>query len=199
MTSPVGLTLLLPDKPDPERDAIGDVWERLGGRVLRISRFWEPPALDPREVRVYGTDSFCLVLQQKLGFELVTLPDDLLVAVSPDHLRRSLWRRTIGELGTFTYPTFCKSATPKLFPARVYANAAEHAAETNGLDAKTAVVVSEPVNFAAEAGCFVLDRIVLDCAGRGGGPERMPGGTRLAGPFGVRVGCHQNLADAFER
>jgi hypothetical protein len=41
-----GLTLLLPDKPDVERDALADVWERLEGSVMRLGRFWDPPALD---------------------------------------------------------------------------------------------------------------------------------------------------------
>ena len=131
---------------------------------MRIARFWDPPAFDPSAVRVYGSDSFCLVLQQKLGFQLVSPPDELLFEVPPAHLHRELWRRTIGELDTFAYPVFSKPATPKLFPARVYSSADELAAETRGLDAGTTVMVSEPVSFAAEARCFVLDRTVLDCA-----------------------------------
>lgn len=62
-----GLTLLISDKPDPERDAVAAVWEAAGGDVLRLGRFWQPPPLDPVSVRVYGADAFCQVLAQKLA------------------------------------------------------------------------------------------------------------------------------------
>jgi len=165
VTTAAGLTLLLPDKPDVERDALADVWERVaGGSVLRLARFWDPPALDPRSVRVYGSDAFCLVLQQKLGLELCSPPDDLVFAVPARHLRRAVWRRTMSDAGALTYPAFCKPVVPKLFPARVYADAGELAAECRGLDDQTVILVSEPVMFAAEVRCFVLDGAVLDCA-----------------------------------
>jgi hypothetical protein len=158
------LTLVMPDKPDPERDALAGVWERLGGSVMRLARFWDPPALDPRVVRVYGSDSFCLVLQQKLGLELCSPSDELIFTVPRHRLRRAIWRRTLGEAADISYPAFCKPAAPKLFAARVYANAAELAAECRGLDSQAVMLVSEPVALASEARCFVLDAAVLDCA-----------------------------------
>jgi hypothetical protein len=56
--SKAGLHLLISDKPDPERDALADVFARRGGTVHRIGRFWDPPAFDPATMRVYGADSF---------------------------------------------------------------------------------------------------------------------------------------------
>ena len=161
-----GLTLLLPDKPDVERDSLADVWERSGGSALRLARFWDPPALDRRSVRVYGSDAFCLVLQQKLSLELCSPSDELIFRVPRQHLRRSIWRRTLGEAVSpdSSYPAFCKPAVPKLFPGRVYADAAELAAECRGLDHQSLILVSEPVTFTAEARCFVLEGHVLDCA-----------------------------------
>jgi hypothetical protein len=41
-----GLNLLLPDKPDVERNALADAFTRCGGVVHRIGRFWDPPAFD---------------------------------------------------------------------------------------------------------------------------------------------------------
>ena len=73
-----GLNLLIPDKPDVERDAVAKSFERGGGVVHRIGRFWDPPAFEPSTVRVYGADAFCLVLQQKLGLSLCSPADDLL-------------------------------------------------------------------------------------------------------------------------
>jgi hypothetical protein len=66
MMNTAGLNLLIPDKPDPERDSVAASFEKCGGAVHRIGRFWDPPNFDSPTVRVYGSDSFCLVLQQKL-------------------------------------------------------------------------------------------------------------------------------------
>lgn len=75
-----GLDLLISDKPDPERDVLAEAFAAGGGEVHRLSRCWDPLTLDAATatVRVYGADSFCLVLQQKLGFDLCSPTDDLL-------------------------------------------------------------------------------------------------------------------------
>jgi hypothetical protein len=161
-----GLTLLLPDKPDVERDSLADAWERSGGKVLRLARFWDPPAVDPRSTRVYGSDAFCLVLKEKLGVELCSPSDELIFLVPPQYLRRAVWRQSLSQAieADVSFPAFCKPAVPKLFPARVYSDAAELAAECRGLDGETAILVSEPVTFIAEARCFILEGRVLDCA-----------------------------------
>jgi hypothetical protein len=90
-----GLNLLISDKPDVERDALADAFARGGGEVHRLGRFWDPPVFDPATVRVYGADSFCLVLQQKLGFDLCSPADDLLLRVlrrfSNASLRSAHW------------------------------------------------------------------------------------------------------------
>jgi hypothetical protein len=161
-----GLTLLLPDKPDVERDSLADVWERCGGKVLRLARFWDPPALDPRFVRVYGSDTFCLVLKEKLGLQLSSPSDELIFAVPPRYIRRAIERRTLREAiePALTYPVFCKPVIPKQFPARIYTGSDDLAAECRSLDGETVILVSEPVTFIAEARCFMLEGRVLDCA-----------------------------------
>ena len=51
--------LVIPEKPDVERDEVARVWQENGGQVLSLGRFWEPPLLDPTQVRLYGAfDSF---------------------------------------------------------------------------------------------------------------------------------------------
>jgi hypothetical protein len=78
---------LIPEKADPERDVVARAWEVAVGPVLRIGRFWDPPAVDRGAVRVYGNDTFCLVLAEKLGLALVS-PDDHLVMTAPQELLR---------------------------------------------------------------------------------------------------------------
>jgi len=159
-----GLTLVITDKPDLERDAVADAWSAAGGEVLRLGRFWDPPALDPKYVRVYGADSYCQVLAQKLGLVLVSPPDDVLLHLAPDLTKRVLRSTTLAELGTVAFPAFIKTFVPKLIRSRVYESAADLGAEARGLEPYTALIVSEIVKFVAEARSWLLAAEVLSIA-----------------------------------
>jgi hypothetical protein len=158
-----GLNLLISDKPDIEREALADAFALSGGVVHRLGRFWDPPALEPATVRVYGADSFCLVLQQKLGFALCSPSDDLLLQMPPQVLHRRIVQRTLADALT-SLPAFVKPLTPKQFRGAVYGSPEELAAECRGLPPETAVIVAEPVALTAEVRSFVLDGQMLDAA-----------------------------------
>lgn len=155
-----GLTLVVPDKSDVERDAVCQSWERRGGSVLRIGRFWDPPPLDRSTVRLFGPDAFCLVLAQKLGLHLLS-PDDSLDA---DLLKRDVREMSLVEAIGSSYPRFIKPATPKAFRTAVYRSPADLEIECRGLEAATRVLISEPVGIVAEARCFIRDASVATCA-----------------------------------
>src|ERR1041384_2178940 len=165
MTAPVttGLNLLISDKPDVERDALADAFAQGGGTVHRLGRFWDPPMFDPATVRVYGADSFCLVLQQKLGFALCSPADDLLLQVPSRFLQRQIAQRTLTE-ALASLPAFVKPVTPKQFRGAVYASPEELATECRGLAGETAVFVAEAVTLTAEVRSFILEGRVLDAA-----------------------------------
>ena len=156
-----GLALLIPDKSDVERDAIAAAWESRGGRVLRLGRFWEPPDIDPVSVRIYGNDTFGLVLAEKLNLKLVSPDDDLLIRVDQGLLKRTVAIRSLSEALAGAFPTFIKPVIPKTFTAAVYAAPEELAKETDGLEATAEVYVSEVVTIEAEVRCFVLDGKVV--------------------------------------
>jgi hypothetical protein len=180
----VGLKLFVPEKSDVERDMVASAWIAAGGEVIRLGRFWEPPSIEPRTVRVYGNDTFCLVLQQKLGLELISPPDELIFTVPKKFLRRSVAQKKLGELTESAFPAFFKPVTPKLFKARIYENIGELSAECKGLSDQTAVIASAPVTFTAEARCFVLNRAVLDCSiydGEADGPTAAAAVKELVG------------------
>jgi len=160
----VGLNLLIPDKPDTERDALAAAFCRGGGEVHRIGRFWDPPAFDPATVRVYGPDSFCLVLQQKLGFALCSPEDDLILRLPPEFLRRQLSQKTLGDALASDLPLFIKPVMPKQFRGAVYGSAEVLAEECRGIPMETPVFVSESVKITAEVRCFVLDGSVMAAA-----------------------------------
>jgi hypothetical protein len=158
-----GLNLLISDKADAERDALAAAFAHGGGTVHRLGRFWDPPVFDPATVRVYGADSFCLVLQQKLGFALCSPADDLLLHVPSRFLRRQIAQRTLAD-ALISLPAFVKPVTPKQFRGAVYASPEELAAECRGLSQETAVFIAELVTLTAEVRSFVLDGRVLDAA-----------------------------------
>src|SRR5262245_11951012 len=156
-----GLTLIVPEKSDPERDAVAAAWGVQGGEVLRLGRFWEPPELEPATVRVYGNDTFCLVLAEKLGLRLLSPPDDLIRHVPGALLRRKVTIMTIGQVVRGRFPVFVKPVTPKQFAARVYQSPGEFEHETRGLGPETAIVRSAIVRFEAECRAFVLEGRVV--------------------------------------
>ncbi len=89
-------TLLVPAKEDVERDAVAAAWQSAGGRVLRVDRFWTKPEVDPASVALYGADSFCLVLAQLLGLDLVSPADDLLLRVDLALTKRTIRGESLG-------------------------------------------------------------------------------------------------------
>ena len=159
-----GLTLVLPEKADPERDQVAQAWVAQGGGAERLGRFWEPPPYDPKHVRLYGNDTFCLVLAQKLGLTLVSPADDLLLML-PEHLvKRKLQIVPLAAAADIHYPYFVKPLVPKQFKAAVYNNAAALIAECHGLADDTLLLTSEVITLQAEVRAFVLNGKVLDAA-----------------------------------
>ncbi|MCP3135990.1 ATP-grasp domain-containing protein [Pyxidicoccus xibeiensis] len=159
-----GLTLLIPEKADPERDTVARAWEAQGGEVLRLGRFWSPPAVDRERVRLYGNDTFCLVLAQKLGLSLVSPPDDLLLKVDPAWVKREVRGATLEQVAAETFPRFIKPLVPKVFRAAVWPGPEALAEECRGLAPETPVLSSEVVSLRAEVRAWVLDGRVRTCA-----------------------------------
>jgi hypothetical protein len=157
------LTLVIPEKSDTERYAVAAAWERGGGNVLTLDRFWEPPAIEPHVVRLYGNDSFCLVLEQKLHLHLISPADDLLSFVDRTWLKRDLQFLTLQDAAHCSYPCFVKPVVPKQFRAMVHASSSTLEEECRGLEQTTPVMVSEVVQFTAEARTFVLGGCVTTC------------------------------------
>lgn len=154
------LILAIPEKPDTERDAVADAWRRRGGTVTRIGRFWDPPPLERRAVKLYGRETFCLVLAQKLDLELVSPADDLILSAPEEVLRREIRRVRLGDLRREMLPAFAKSLAPKQFAAGVYPDLEALLQATAGLSPDDELILSEPVGFVAEARAFVLDGTV---------------------------------------
>ena len=131
---------------------------------MRLGRFWDPPDLQRDSVRVYGSDSFSLVLAQKLGLTMVSPPDDLLVHLDKTWLKRDIRLSSLGDLSDKDLPAFIKPAAPKLFRAGTFDEIESLWQECRGVESDTPVLVSEIVEFVTEARCFILDGEVKTCA-----------------------------------
>lgn len=156
--------LIVPVKPDVERDAVAAAWEARGGAVLRVDRFWARPDVEPARTALYGADTFCLVLAQLLGLDLVSPPHDLLLRADRGLTRRAVRGVSLAEALAGGFPTFVKPLVPKQFRARVWPTPDALRAECSGLPPDTAVIASEVVAITAEARAWILDGQVLTCA-----------------------------------
>ncbi|MEM7032337.1 MAG: ATP-grasp domain-containing protein [Chloroflexota bacterium] len=103
-------------------------------------------------------------MTQQLALTLLSPPDDLLLQVSQKWVKRHLYLASLEQAAKLTYPLFVKSLVPKQFQAQVYFDEAELLAECKGLEPNTQLLVSEVVNFTAEARAFVLENSVKTCA-----------------------------------
>ncbi len=118
-----GLTLVMPERGDVERDAVARAWRQAGGDVLKLGRFWQPPPLDPATARLYGNETFCRVLEQILGLRLLGPDDRALLHTPQPLLRRSITGAAVADAGALPYPCFIKSVVPKALAAGVFDHA----------------------------------------------------------------------------
>jgi hypothetical protein len=158
------ILLIIPDKPDEERDILADKWAAQYGAVLRIGKFWIKPDTQGKKVALYGNDSFCLVLAQILELEMISPKDEMIAALEAGYIKRQIHLKDLAEIEALVYPIFIKPVVPKIFKAKVYDTIEEIRDATNGIKPEEKVIVSEIIDIKNEVRVFVLDRKVKDLA-----------------------------------
>ena len=148
--------LFLPDKPDNERDAVASEWKKAGGQVLRLERFWKPPSITDKDIKVYGNEMFCLVLEHLLDIKLVSPTNNFLEKIDYKWTNREITFSNLSNIDCLKYPLFIKPAVPKLFEPRIIKAAEEMDGERAELNDSTLVITSEIVRFDSEVRCFIL-------------------------------------------
>ncbi|MBO6514999.1 MAG: ATP-grasp domain-containing protein [Bacteroidia bacterium] len=154
--------LLIPDKPDVERDALAKAWTVHGGEVLRIGKFWIKPEVKGRRISLYGYDSFCLVLAQLLDLSPAMVNDAFVAELDYNFLKRAMKLTSLDQLEAEDFPTFIKPQVPKSFISQVYGSRESFSTTNPGIGVKEAVIVSEIVEVEKEVRAFVLNGVVLD-------------------------------------
>ncbi len=158
------LNLLIPSKPDLERDAVADAWHTAGGEVIRLDKFWCPPPIEGASAKVYGPETFALVVAKVLGLRLLEPSQDLVLSVPPTYLKRDVSVASLGSALGGRFPVFVKPLMPKQFVGKVYTDEAELQGATKGLQESESVLVSDVIEIDGEARLFLLHGRVLDAA-----------------------------------
>ncbi|MFK7771843.1 MAG: ATP-grasp domain-containing protein [Saprospiraceae bacterium] len=156
--------LLIPEKPDLERDNLAKVWEQLGGEVMRIGKFWIKPATKNKRVSIYGYDSFCLVLAQILEIEMLMPKDEMIASLDFKYLKRKIELFKVGEIGKIYFPKFIKPVTPKLFKAQVFDSADELKSKIEHIEETEILICSDIIKVEKEVRSFILNREIKDLA-----------------------------------
>ena len=154
-------TLLIPSKFDLERDAVAAAWENAGGSVIRVDKFWEPPGIDNRSIKLYGDSVFCLVLEEKLGLILVSPDDYVLEKLDSKWLKRKINIIRLDEINESAFPVLAKALIPKQFRSGVYNSAGDLMHECRGLSEETEILISEIVLFECDIRCFILNGQIM--------------------------------------
>jgi hypothetical protein len=101
----------------------------------------------------YGSQTFCEVISQQMGWTLVANPFDWLAKLPPEYLKRKVDFMTLGEAKRLTETKFIKPADDKVFLAGVYVPGT--LVVNVAVPDDTPTLVSEVVEFDLEYRCFV--------------------------------------------
>lgn len=156
--------LLIPDKPDIERDSVANSWINNGGEVLRIGKFWERPNIETKRISIYGNDTFSLVLAQVVGVELIRPRDEVICEIDKKWTKRKIDVLEISQVTSTLFPTFIKPVKPKTFTSKVYESHDDFLVETNGIMANEKIIRSEIISIDSEVRAFILNYTILDSA-----------------------------------
>jgi len=156
--------LLIPDKPDLERDEIAKIWEEHGGEVKRIGKFWIKPEVGNKRVSIYGNDSFCLVLAQILGIEMVMPKDEMIAALPKRHIKREIEIKSISDISEISFPRFIKPVKPKLFKAEVFKSIESLKQKIKKIEDTELLICSDVIKVDKEIRSFILNRKIKDLA-----------------------------------
>ena len=128
----------------------------LGWDVMRLASWRVPEDFEPDEPVLYAEPLFNEAVARQLGLAVVEPPEDFLVRLPSEYVRREIRLMTAAVARTLPGPVFLKPPNRKTFPVRVYASGAE----LPDIPDEDPVLASEPVEWAAEFRFFVRERRV---------------------------------------
>lgn len=133
------------------RAAISLDWD-----VMRLASWRPPEDFEPEEPVLFGEPLFNAAVAEQLDLSVVEPPEDFLTTLPTEYVGRNVRLMTASEARTLSGPVFLKPPNQKTFPAKVHASGAE----LPEMPEQDPVLVSEPVEWAAEFRYFIRDRQV---------------------------------------
>jgi len=149
-------TLVLSTWSLPAARALAEAARGAGWRVCSVEEHAQ--AKPQARVVYYGGTDQALRVAQRFHLALLEPPFDLLTRLPLEFRRRSVEFGRFSDLARLKTPVFIKPADAlnKSFDAGIYSSARE-VRTPRGVDARTPVLVAEPVEWSAEYRCFILD------------------------------------------
>jgi hypothetical protein len=126
----------------------------LGWDVMRLASWRCPDDFEPEEAVLFAEPLFNTAVAEQLGLTVIEPPEDFLIRLPREYVGRDVRLASAAEARALSGPVFLKPPNRKTFPARVYVNGAE----LPEMPDDDPVLVSEPVEWAAEFRFFVRDR-----------------------------------------
>ena len=106
----------------------------------------------------YGSQTFCEVISQQMGWKLIGNTFDWLAKVPRKYTKRQIDFMPLKEARLYNQKKFIKPADDKVFPAQIYEAATFNPPEIVLEDTPT--LISDIVQFTSEFRCFVKDQKV---------------------------------------
>jgi hypothetical protein len=182
MDKPV--TLLIPEKTDPEFEQVFATWVTNGGQIKRLGKYWiKDEELAQEKIAIYGNQAFALVLAQIYNVELVSPDDTLIVRLDDKWTKRYIQLKQINQIGESDFPIFIKPVIPKMFIAGIFQTLNDFKQVVTGLKETEEILVSSIIEkIIAEARSFIMDGVVKDIAFYEGSAD-LTGGRQFVSDF----------------
>lgn len=113
-------TLILPPKFSAETIRVGKVARAAGWEVVRLTSWQIPDSLRGKDLAIYGEPLFAARVEDVLGIQFPNPPDDWLLHLPAEMLRREVRAMTLAEARKLEGKWFVKPANYKTFPAGVF-------------------------------------------------------------------------------
>lgn len=115
------MTLLLHPRHDEDSQLLWQAAISRGWRIVRSQDYGRPELFCDGPVVIYGGYMWAEETARRLGVNLISPPDDWLMALPYGLTRRRIWRSTVGEVRSGAFPVFIKSfGSGKRLASRVY-------------------------------------------------------------------------------
>ena len=160
------ITLLIPEKTDPEFEQVFATWIASGGQIKRFGKYWiKDDELAQEKIAIYGNQAFALVLAQIYNVELVSPDDTLIVRINNKWTKRYIQLKQINQIVESDFPIFIKPVIPKMFIAGIFQTLNDFKQVVTGLQETEEILVSSIIeNISAEARSYIKDGVVKDIA-----------------------------------